>query len=78
MFIIYSQKTVCFFVNIGYYNNFTPKFVKKYADIGAELLKGFNQYCNDVRNGSFPEDSIHTYKISDEEAAKLEEVLKKL
>ncbi len=39
--------------------NFTPKFVKKYADIGNELYKAFAEYCNDVRNGSFPQ-AIYT------------------
>jgi len=61
---------------VGYYDNFTPKFVKKYADIGKELQRAFTEYCDDVKKGCFPDDGEHTYKISDEEAMKLEELLK--
>ena len=61
---------------VGMYDNFTPKFVKKYADVGKELLRGFTDYCKDVREGRFPNDDEHTYNISEEEAAKLEELLK--
>jgi len=60
---------------VGLYDNFTPKFVKKYTDIGAELQKAFTEYCGEVRAGQFPVDTEHTYKISDEEAAKLMELL---
>jgi 3-methyl-2-oxobutanoate hydroxymethyltransferase len=62
---------------VGLYDNFTPKFVKKYADVGAELLRGFETYCKDVRDGNFPDDVEHTYKISAEESKKLEELLMK-
>ena len=57
---------------VGYYDDFTPKFVKKYADVGGELLKGFTAYCEEVRSGAFPDDSKHAYVIADEEAAELE------
>lgn len=60
---------------VGYYDDFTPKFVKKYANVGAELLKGFTAFCDEVRNGAFPDDSVHTYVIADEEAAELEKLL---
>ena len=53
---------------VGMYDNFTPKFVKKYASVGEELLKGFTAYCEDVEKGAFPDDDLHTYKISDKEA----------
>lgn len=60
---------------VGYYDDFTPKFVKKYANVGAELLKGFTGFCEEVRNGAFPDDAVHTYVIADEEAANLEKLL---
>ena len=60
---------------VGMYDNFTPKFVKKYADVGGELLRGFTEYCKEVKEGSFPDDNEHTYKISSEEAAKFEKLL---
>jgi len=62
---------------VGMYDNFTPKFVKKYANVGAELLRGFEDYIKDVRSGSFPDDVEHTYSISDSEAKKLKELLEK-
>ena len=61
---------------VGMYDNFTPKFVKKYASVGEELQRAFTEYCQDVRNGRFPDDTKHTYKISGEEAKKLAELLK--
>ncbi|GHU80444.1 3-methyl-2-oxobutanoate hydroxymethyltransferase [Clostridia bacterium] len=61
---------------VGMYDNFTPKFVKQYAQVGAELQKAFTAYCEEVRGGQFPVDSEHTYKISDRESAKLAELLK--
>lgn len=62
---------------VGYYDDFTPKFVKKYANVGQVLQKAFSDYADEVRNGQFPVDEIHTYKIKQEEADKLEELLKK-
>lgn len=62
----------------GYYDDFTPKFVKKFADVGGELLKAFTGYCEEVRNGSFPDDSKHAYVIDDSEAAELEKLLKEM
>ena len=62
---------------VGLYDNFTPKFVKKYAEIGAELQRAFTQYCEEVRAGKFPVDAEHAYKISDEESGKLMEILGK-
>ena len=62
---------------VGLYDNFTPKFVKKYADIGVELQRAFTEYSEDIRKGRFPDDSEHTYKISEEETKKLMEILDK-
>jgi 3-methyl-2-oxobutanoate hydroxymethyltransferase len=31
-----------------------PKFVKKYADLRAELLRAAKEYADDVRTGTFP------------------------
>ena len=63
---------------VGYYDDFCPKFVKKYANVGEELLKGFSTYAKEVRDGTFPNDDEHTYKISQAEADKLMEQLDKL
>src|SRR5512137_444285 len=40
---------------LGIFQAFTPKFVKKYADLGGETLKALQTYAEDVRQGLFPE-----------------------
>jgi len=32
----------------------SPKFAKKYADLGAEMKKSINQFSSDVKNKKFP------------------------
>ncbi|MDR2908816.1 MAG: 3-methyl-2-oxobutanoate hydroxymethyltransferase [Oscillospiraceae bacterium] len=61
---------------VGMYDNFTPKFVKKYAHIGAELERAFTEYGQEVRAGKFPVDAEHAYKISETEAEALMEALR--
>lgn len=58
---------------VGLYDDFTPKFVKKYAEVGKELQRAFTEYVNEVRRGSFPVDTVHSYKISEEEARRIQE-----
>jgi 3-methyl-2-oxobutanoate hydroxymethyltransferase len=60
---------------VGYYDDFTPKFVKKYAEVGKVLQGAFEEYVSDVREGKFPEDAIHAYKIDAEEEAKVEKMI---
>jgi 3-methyl-2-oxobutanoate hydroxymethyltransferase len=62
---------------LGFFDDFFPKFVKKYANIGEIMQKAFAEYVADVKECRFPIDGEHTYKISAEEAAALEEELKK-
>ena len=61
---------------LGVFQAFTPKFVKKYADIGGEMLKVFESYSADVRAGEFPANE-HTYKMIDGELDKLKTMRKK-
>ena len=56
---------------LGLYEDFTPKFVKKYANIGQEIKNAFTQYHNEIKNASFPVDKEHSYKIKDDEAQKI-------
>lgn len=60
---------------VGLYDNFTPKFVKKFAEVGKELERAFSEYIAEVRSGQFPVDGVHTYKISDEERTKIEALM---
>lgn len=55
---------------IGMFSGFTPKFVKKYANIGDMMKKAFEEYNKEVKNGSFPSQE-HTFKISEDVIEKL-------
>lgn len=55
---------------LGMFSDFTPKFVKKYANLGDMMTVAFNKYIDEVRDGVFPEEK-HTFKISDEVLEKL-------
>jgi 3-methyl-2-oxobutanoate hydroxymethyltransferase len=35
----------------------TPKFARKYAQLGAELARASTEFCEDVRSGRFPSDA---------------------
>lgn len=52
---------------LGMYRNFTPKFVKKYAEVGQIAVDGFKEYIADVKSGAFPGPE-HKYKISGDAA----------
>ncbi|MDE5917526.1 MAG: 3-methyl-2-oxobutanoate hydroxymethyltransferase, partial [Oscillospiraceae bacterium] len=45
---------------LGMYSDFTPKFVKKYADMGNIMKEAFRNYIDDVKSGSFPTEK-HTF-----------------
>lgn len=62
---------------VGLYDNFTPKFVKKYANVAQVLTGAFEEYARDVREGKFPLEDEHTYKIKDEEAQQFLSLLEK-
>lgn len=55
---------------LGLFSDFTPKFVKKYANVGEMMTQAFLDYIADVQEGSFPAPE-HTFAIS-------EDVIKKL
>ena len=39
---------------IGLFDQFTPKFVKRYCDAGALIQGALSEYCAEVRGGAFP------------------------
>jgi len=57
---------------LGYFEAFTPKFVKRYAEAARICTEALSAYVEDVRNGDFPE-SQHTYSMIPEELGKFEE-----
>ncbi|NQT04823.1 MAG: 3-methyl-2-oxobutanoate hydroxymethyltransferase [Dehalococcoidia bacterium] len=62
---------------LGYFEAFTPKFVKKYANLAEIITKAFGEYIEDVRTGKFPEEK-HCYRMVEGESDKLEAKLKNL
>jgi len=62
---------------LGYFEAFTPKFVKKYANLAEVIDKAFREYIDDVRTGKFPEEK-HCYRMIEGESDKLEGLLKNL
>jgi 3-methyl-2-oxobutanoate hydroxymethyltransferase len=55
---------------LGIHDGFKPKFVKRYADVKAEMLRGVEDYAHDVRTRAFPTDE-HGYGIAPEELERL-------
>jgi len=45
---------------LGMFEKFTPKFVKKFADLSAHIKDGVNRYCQEVKESSFP-DAKHSF-----------------
>jgi len=50
---------------LGYTEGFTPKFVKKYADVHNVMLEAFKQYKEECEQRTFPEEN-RTYAIREE------------
>lgn len=55
---------------LGMYQDFSPKFVKHYANFAKEITDAFNQYDAEVKQGVFPA-LEHTFKIDDDVIEKL-------
>jgi 3-methyl-2-oxobutanoate hydroxymethyltransferase len=52
---------------LGVYEGHQPKFVKRFAEVRKEMLKGIGAYAEEVRSGRFPDEEQHTYSIPQEE-----------
>lgn len=55
---------------LGMFSDFTPKFVKRYAETGEIMKKAFRQYIEEIQSGEFPTES-HEYKVADDVIEKL-------
>jgi len=57
---------------LGMYDGHTPKFVRRYADIGTDMQKALEAFLSDVREGRFPDDAKESFHMaSDEELKRL-------
>ena len=55
---------------LGMFSDFSPKFVKRYAEIGEIMKKAFAKYDEEVKAGIFPAEE-HGYRIDDDVIEKL-------
>lgn len=55
---------------LGMFTDFTPKFVKRYSNIGEIMKEAFSTYISEVKNKQFPEDK-HCYTIKEDIIEKL-------
>ena len=60
---------------IGQFQAFTPKFVRKYADVAGVVTEAMRQYVRDVKGKTFPADE-HCYHMLEGESEKLKELIK--
>ena len=56
---------------LGLSEGHLPRFVKRYANLSAEIRDALTAYASEVRSGVFPEEQ-HTYAMSEEEQAEFE------
>ena len=61
---------------IGQFQAFTPKFVKKYANVAEVITNAMKEYVKDVKDCKFPSDE-YTYKMVAGEEAKFLKLMKK-
>lgn len=50
---------------LGLTTGHTPKFARRFADVGTIMKQGITDYIKDTRSGAFPAEE-HTYQIDDE------------
>jgi 3-methyl-2-oxobutanoate hydroxymethyltransferase len=59
---------------LGLYGEFKPKFAKRYADIGAQVVDALAAFDRDVRSGAFP-DAEHSFTMKETELDALKQDL---
>ncbi len=55
---------------LGMFDDFSPKFVKHFSDIGKQMKNAFVEYSKEVKAGTFPTEA-HIYQIKDEVLEKI-------
>ena len=61
---------------LGIYDGHLPRFVKRFADVKAQMVAGVAQYADEVRHGVFPGPE-QCYSIDDEELRRFQEELRR-
>ena len=60
---------------LAMFSDFTPKFVKKYAEVGQIMSNAFKTFIKEVKDGTFPQKE-HTYKIDSSVVDELNKTIK--
>jgi 3-methyl-2-oxobutanoate hydroxymethyltransferase len=60
---------------LGIYTGRAGRFVKRYADVRDEMVRGVTAYADDVRARKYPEEE-HGYTMAPDEIARLHELLR--
>lgn len=55
---------------LGMFSDYTPKFVKRYVNVGDLIKQAVTEYCQEIVDGTFP-DKEHEYDMSDDIIEKL-------
>jgi 3-methyl-2-oxobutanoate hydroxymethyltransferase len=59
---------------LGLYPRFTPKFVRKYAELGPAVSEAIKTYVDEVSRGTYPAKE-HTYSMKPGEAEMFEKIM---
>ena len=51
---------------LGVFNDFKPKFTKRFAKLTEVAVNGIKEYVKEVKEGTFPDDD-HSYTVNDDE-----------
>lgn len=49
---------------LGMFSDFTPRFAKRFAEVGNAMIEGFKAYSDEVKAGTFPAEQ-HEFKIDE-------------
>jgi 3-methyl-2-oxobutanoate hydroxymethyltransferase len=60
---------------LGMYDGHAARFVKRYANVRDEMIRGVTAYADEVRARRYPEEE-HGYTMAPDEIARLEELLR--
>lgn len=55
---------------LGMFSDYTPKFVRRFAEVGSVMKEAFANYIKEVQTETYPAEE-HTFKIDDEVLEKL-------
>ncbi len=61
---------------LGVFTDFKPKFTKRFANLTEVAVKGLEQYVNDVKSGTFPDDD-HSYGVREGEYERFLDLIEK-